>query len=140
MPAKDIYHKPFRKALKKDGWKITHDPMRLLWEQKSLFVDMGAEPIIAAEKEHQKIAIEIKTFQNPDDVYSIHNAAGQYVFYRSILRRLQPDRILYLAIPIQAFQSLFDEGRVGEVLLRDEGIRVIIFDPVKKEILRWLEP
>jgi len=23
MPALDIYHKPFCKALKKDGWKIT---------------------------------------------------------------------------------------------------------------------
>lgn len=132
MPAKDNYHDAVREALKNDGWKITHDPLRLLWQQKVLFVDLGAEPIIAAEKEQTKIAIEIKTFSNPDAVKNIHPAAGQYVFYRSVLKRLQPDRTLYLAIPATAFETLFAEGCVGEVLLQDEQIRLIVFDPERK--------
>jgi len=82
----------------------------------------------------------IKSFTNPDSVSHIYPAAGQYVFYRSILKRLEPDRILFLAVPLEAFHSLFDEGCVGEVLLQDERIRVIIFDPDKKEIVQWLEP
>jgi len=53
---------------------------------------------------------------------------------------LQPERILYLAVPIEAFESLFDEDQVGEVLLKDEKIRLLVFDPEKKEIIRWLEP
>lgn len=53
---------------------------------------------------------------------------------------MQPERILYFAIPIEAFELLFDEERVGEILLQDEKIRVIVFDPEKKEILKWLEP
>ena len=104
-----------------------------------MFVDLGAEPIIAAEKAQEKIAVEIKTFVNPHAINDIHSAAGQYIFYRSVLRRVQPERELYLAIPLNAFDSLFDEGRVGEVLLRDEQIHVIVFEPVKKEIVRWLE-
>lgn len=59
MSAKDTHHDAVVEALEKDGWKITHDPLRILWEQKVMFVDLGAEPIIAAEKEHEKIAVEI---------------------------------------------------------------------------------
>lgn len=140
MPAKDIHHDVVRRALEADGWKITNDPLRVLWQNKVLFVDLGAEPIIAAEKEQEQIAVEIKTFSNPDAVNSIHSAVGQYIFYRSILKRLQPNRILYLAIPIKAFESLFDKERVAELLLQDESIRVIVFDPETEEILQWLEP
>lgn len=139
MSAKDKHHDAVIEALKKDGWKITHSPLRILWEQKVMFVDLGAEPIIAAEKEQEKIAVEIKTFANPNALNDIHPAAGQYVFYRSVLKRLQPERILYLAIPAEAFENLFAKGRVGEVLLQDEQIRVIVFDPVKQEILQWHE-
>ena len=139
MSAKDLHHDAVVEALKKDGWKITHNPLRLLWEQKVMFVDLGAEPIIAAEKEQEKIAVEIKTFVNPNALNDIHPAAGQYVFYRSVLKRLQPERVLYLAIPGEACDNLFATGRVGEVLLQDERIRVIVFDPVKQEILQWHE-
>jgi len=139
MPARDTYHDAVCKALEKDGWKITHDPLRILWQGKVMFVDLGAEPIIAAEKEHQRIAVEIKTFPNPNGVNDIHEAAGQYVFYRSVLRRIQPNRFLFLAIPKAAFDALFDEDQVGEVLLQDEQIRVLIYEPETKEIIRWLE-
>lgn len=29
MPARDIYHNTVKNALIKDGWTITHDPLRL---------------------------------------------------------------------------------------------------------------
>jgi len=29
MSARDIYHNNVRSALEKDGWHITHDPLRL---------------------------------------------------------------------------------------------------------------
>jgi hypothetical protein len=32
MSAKDIHHDAVVEALKKDGWKITHNPLRILWE------------------------------------------------------------------------------------------------------------
>ncbi len=139
MPAKDLQHETVVQALEKDGWTITHDPLRLFWQGKALFVDLGAETIIAAEKEKLRIAVEIKSFSRPDSVNDIHSASGQYVFYRSILRRIQPDRTLYLAIPLDAFEALFSEGRVGEVLLTDEEIQVIVFDPAEGEIVQWQE-
>ncbi len=40
MPARDIYHNAVRNALIKDGWTITHDPLRLVWGGKDMFVDL----------------------------------------------------------------------------------------------------
>ena len=62
MPARDIYHETVKNALVKDGWTITHDPLRLrLRRGKNLFVDLGAERLLAAERGTEKIAVEIKT-------------------------------------------------------------------------------
>ncbi len=50
MPARDIYHNVVKTALVKDGWTVTHDPFRIrLAKNKNLFVDLGAERLIAAE-------------------------------------------------------------------------------------------
>ncbi|MBR8827130.1 MAG: xisH family protein [Gomphosphaeria aponina SAG 52.96 = DSM 107014] len=38
MPAKDIYHNNVKNALIKDGWNITHDPLRLEWGAKDISV------------------------------------------------------------------------------------------------------
>ncbi|MGB7518966.1 MAG: element excision factor XisH family protein, partial [Spirulinaceae cyanobacterium] len=62
MPAKDIYHHQVRNALIKDGWTITDDPLILSIGKRDLFVDLGAEKVIAAEKKNQKIAVEVKSF------------------------------------------------------------------------------
>ncbi len=60
--AKDFYHDNVRIALEKDGWKITDDPYRMKIEEIGYEIDFGAEPLIAAEKEENKIAIEVKSF------------------------------------------------------------------------------
>ena len=64
MPAKDHFHDHVRTALKKDGWTITDDPLTIVLEgtRDNLFVDLGAERLIAAEKAAQKIAVEVKSF------------------------------------------------------------------------------
>jgi len=50
MPAKDLYHDTVKNALIKDGWNITDDPLILSIGKKDLFVDLGTEKLIAAEK------------------------------------------------------------------------------------------
>jgi hypothetical protein len=34
MPARDIYHATVKQALIKEGWEITHDPLKLKWGAK----------------------------------------------------------------------------------------------------------
>ena len=57
-----MYHDAVKSALVKDGWTITHDPYHLPSAGKHLYVDLGAEQFLAAEKMTDKIAVEIKSF------------------------------------------------------------------------------
>jgi len=56
--AKDLYHYEVRQALINDGWKITNDPYIIETDDVNFEVDLGAEKMLAAEKEHEKIAVE----------------------------------------------------------------------------------
>ncbi len=62
MPAKDIYHNEVKNALIKDGWTITDDPYFIKYEDAELYADQAAEKPIAAERQGQKIVVEIKSF------------------------------------------------------------------------------
>ena len=50
MPAKDIFHNTVKNALQKDGWTITHEPLSIRFGKVELYVDLGAEKLIAAQK------------------------------------------------------------------------------------------
>ena len=62
MAAKDATHFIVKHALEKDGWTITHDPYYLKVGGVEFYIDLGAETIIAAQRNNQKIAVEIKSF------------------------------------------------------------------------------
>jgi hypothetical protein len=79
MPARDIYHNTVKQALIKEGWEITHDPLRLQWGTKDMYVDLAAEQLVAAERRGQKIAVEIKSFIGPSEIEDLRNALGQFV-------------------------------------------------------------
>jgi hypothetical protein len=137
MAAKDLYHDyDVRSALVKDGWTITDDPFRLRWGKRDYYVDLGAEQFIAAEVPGRRIAVEIKSFLGPSLVDDMEKALGQYLLYRSILKRIQPDRGLFLAVP-ESIAKVIDEP-LGCLLREDYDLRVVVFDPRKKEIIQWL--
>lgn len=50
MPARDFYHEAVVHALEADQWKITDDPFIIPVGRKQLFVDLGAEKLISAER------------------------------------------------------------------------------------------
>lgn len=109
MPAKDIYHDNLKNALIKDGWTITDDPLKLTIGSRSLFVDLGAEKLIAAQKDSQKIAVEIKSFVGVSPIKDLENALGQYVLYQNVLKSTDPERTIYLAIREEVYNDLFAE-------------------------------
>src|SRR5579885_1334412 len=105
MPRKDIYHQTVVDALTADGWTITADPLLLAYGGKDVYVDLGAQHTIGAEKGGRKIGVEIKSFVGISEVHELEVALGQYTLYRDILSEVEPDRLLYLAIPVR-----IDEG------------------------------
>lgn len=67
--AKDVFHQQVKSAFIKDGWKITHDPLTIrISEAVKLQIDLAAESAIAAERDSEKIAVEIKSFIGGSDI------------------------------------------------------------------------
>ena len=98
MPAKDLYHDAVKNALINDGWIITADPYIIKYEDAELYADLSAEKPIAAERQDQKIVVEIKSFVGKSMMYDFHNALGQYIVYRNLIQLTEPEYIIYLAI------------------------------------------
>ena len=139
MPARDIFHNAVKNALIKDGWTITHDPLRIrLARGKSLFVDLGAERLIAAERGNEKIAVEIKSFTSPSDMNDLEKAVGQFVLYAHLLKRYYPDHILYLAVSEDTRKRVFEE-EAGQTMIEDNIICLVTFDPIKEAIIKWIQ-
>ena len=137
MPARDIYHNTVKNALIKDKWRITHDPLKLELGKKDLYVDLGAEQLIAAENAERKIAVEIKSFVGRSDIDDLEKALGQYVLYNDILSEREPERVLYLAIRNAVYTDLFEEP-IGKLLLNKGRVKLIVFDPRTEVIIKWI--
>jgi hypothetical protein len=102
MPAKDTYHDAVRAALIRDGWTITHDPYTILFGLDNLYADLGAEKTLGAERGDEKIAVEIKSFLGTSGLRDFELALGQFLFYRTLIDRTEPERTLFLAVPADA--------------------------------------
>ena len=137
MPAKDRYHDSVKAALVRDGWTITHDPLTLRWGKKDMFVDLGAEKLLAAEKGERKIAVEVKSFLGRSELRDLQQALGQYTMYRRILELKEPDRKLYLAIRELVYNELFEEP-IGQLLIDSEMVQIVVFSEETEEVLRWI--
>ena len=138
MPAQDIYHDAVVRALTADGWMITHDPLSLSYGGRDLYVDLGAErTTIAAERDGQKIAVEIKSFLGSSPVRELEEAVGQYQVYRSVLTEIEPGRVLYLAVPQRVYESLFAE-RFGQLIRQRLQLRLMVFDEHEERIVAWI--
>lgn len=136
MPALDLFHNAAKQALIKDGWTITHDPLHLRWGRKDMYVDLGAKKLIIAERSEQKIAVEVKSFLGVSEMQAFRDAVGQFAIYRAVLRRTYPDYVLYLAVRDVIYGSFFEEP-IGQILIEDENLKLIVFDAEKEEILQW---
>lgn len=137
MPAKDTYHDTVRSALEKDGWMITDDPLTLKWGIKDLFVDFGAQKLLAAQKNDIKIAVEVKSFIGASPMTDLQKGLGQYILYLDILARIQPDRDLYLAIREETFSEIFEEP-IGQLLLENKRLRLLVVNPEEEVIVQWI--
>jgi hypothetical protein len=138
MPAKNIYHDAVIHALEADGWTITDDPFKLTFGIHNLYVDLGAERItIAAERATQKIAVEVQSFLSPSEVHDLEQAVGQYVIYRVLLAKQEPERVLYLGVPEHVYEELLGNG-LGRLITGQVQIKLLVFDDEKERVLQWI--
>ncbi|MGK7877530.1 MAG: XisH family protein [Xenococcaceae cyanobacterium] len=136
MAAKDIYHNAVRNGLEKEGWTITHDPLEIDFGDVAMKIDLGAERLIAADKQGEKIAVEIKSFLGLSTIYEFHTALGQYFNYRFALKAVEPGRILYLAVPIATYEEFFSR-RFIQMIVEEVQLDLIVFNPFQEAIVQW---
>jgi hypothetical protein len=136
--AKDLFHDCVKAALIDEGWSITHDPYELRLGGVEMYIDLAAEPLIAAQREQLKIAVEIKSFVSPSNISDFHLAHGQFLDYRYALEEEEPDRFLYLAVPQKVYQSFFSLQFIQRVVQRSQ-ISLIVYDPDAVKILKWIK-
>jgi hypothetical protein len=135
--ARDFYHNIVKYALIKDGWRITHDPYKIKIEDIGYEIDLGAEPMIAAEKGGQVIAVEIKSFVGPSNINEFHRAIGQFIDYSIALEEEDPNRILFLAIPNIIYTTFFQKNLIRKAIARVKG-RIIVYNPENQTIEQWI--
>ncbi|NER46928.1 MAG: fatty-acid oxidation protein subunit alpha [Symploca sp. SIO1A3] len=137
MPAKDAFHQLVKTALEHEGWTITHDPYRIDLGFVDFYIDLGAERLIAATKDDEKIAVEIKTFLAASAISEFHIAIGQFINYRVALEEEEADRQLYLAVPSEIYKRFFKYPFIQTVIRRNQ-IPLITYNIDKEAIDQWI--
>lgn len=137
MPADDTIKPAVVAALDKDGWTITDDPFTLEIGDLYLFIDLAAVRFVVAKRGMQRIAVEIKSFPSKSKVADLQQAVGQYVVYRTFLRRVEPDWKLFLAIANDIYERVF-VPETGQAIITDLGIQLIVVNLETEEIIRWV--
>ena len=134
--ARDKFHNEVRVALEKEGWTITHDPFKLMIGQRRGYIDLGSE-IIGAEKDNQKIAIEIKSFIGLSDLDQFEDALGQFLIYLFALRKIEEDRVLYLGITRDFYENFFSDPFFVELCLFYK-VKILVYNEIKAVINKWI--
>ena len=134
--ARDLFHDVVKNSLIKDGWQITDDPFSLKVGDSELYIDLGAERLIAAERNNEKIAVEIKSFIGNSSLSDFHLAVGQFINYRIGLKAAYPDRKLFLAIPNSAYETFFKK-EFPRMVIQECQIDILVYDVKNEVIVTW---
>lgn len=134
---RDRFHEAVKRALVRDGWTITADPLLLAFGGLEMEVDLGAEKLIGARRENREIAVEIKTFLGPSVISDFHVALGQFLNYRLALDSRDPNRLLYLAVPGETYNTFGRYPFYGLAIER-HCVPLVVYEPKSEVILQWL--
>lgn len=136
MSARDSFHEAVKQALIKDNW-MNIAPLVLRYGATKLEIDLGAERVFVAQKDNIQIEIEVKSFSTASVVYEFHQAIGQYIHYRMVLRQAQPERIPYLALPDEIYERFF-QTQFFRDSLEENQVRLLLVNPNLEEVTQWI--
>lgn len=136
--AKDIFHQIAKEILVIEGWNVTHDPLYLKSGGINVEIDLAAERVIAAEKDNEKIAIEIKSFLGKSKINDFYEAKGQYDVYREMLLNEKNPRHLYLGIEEDIYKTFFQRSIIQTIIKKD-AISLWVFNPQTKCSVLWIK-
>lgn len=101
-----------------------------------MYIDLGAEQIFAAERNNEKIAVEVKSFLGPSATTEFNAALGQFLKYQLTLKQVEADRLLYLAVPANTYRDFFTL-ELPRLLIQRYQMRLIVYDPEEEMTTQW---
>lgn len=101
-------------------------------------MDLGAEQFFAAEKDAQKIIVEVKSFTEQSKTYAFHTALGQFNAYSVTLKMGDPERILFLAIPDLVYESYFVKT-LFQAIIQFYHVQFILVNEEDETITKWIK-
>jgi hypothetical protein len=104
-------------------------------ELKCIYI--GAEQIIGADRGNDKIAVEVN-FISPSRISDFHLAHGQFLDYRYALEDIDPERVLYLAVPDFVYQTFFKLTFIDRVVQRSQ-LNLLVYELDKESIEQWIK-
>ena len=117
--------------------QVPRDRQLFFFSGAKFEIDLGAERLLAAERAGEKIAVEIKTFLGDSPITDYHGALGQFLNYRLALEIKEPDRKLYLAVPIAVHEAFFQREFL-QISVERHQVNRIIYDPINEVIVQWI--
>jgi XisH protein len=137
MPRLDIIHNSVKSALIKDGWLITYDPYLIQYRRMTLYADLTTERPIAAERDGQKLVVEVKSFIGASKIQDLKEALGQYDIYRYLIEETAPERKLYIAISEVAYKTFFSQD-LAQLIINKHQLPVIVVNIDTEEVVQWI--
>src|SRR5207248_1653522 len=98
--------------------------------------DLGAERAVEAEKEGERIVIEIKSFVGSSPIFEFERALGQYLIYRDLLGLAGIERTIHLAVSSTAFRDFFSRPSI-DMILKIHNVSLIVIDVETQEVTKW---
>lgn len=123
-------HNEVKHALQKKGWSISTEQIRF---DSDILAVIDMEVI----KDGEQAYILVRCFSDPNIIQEIFGAVGQYVVYRTLLAKVKPGATLYLSTLEDVYQSHFTAPI--RHALQSNGVKMIVVDAVKEEIVEWIQ-
>lgn len=80
----------------------------------------------------------MKSFTGPSDINEFHRAMGQFNDYYVVLEEVEPERLLFLAIPEEIWIGFFQERAIQRAVERI-GAKIIVYSPIEMTIKLWIK-
>lgn len=133
----DVCHDQIVRALENDGWQVNERPRRLNLEDRVVYVDIEAMRQVNGSRQ-QILLAEVKCFPDRDSTTrELYIAFGQYIIYRAMLAELGVGTPLYLALPEEVYNQLFDS--TVQRAVRDNHVKLVVVNLDTETVSQWRE-
>lgn len=138
MSTRNRFYNAVKRALEKERWQITHDPLIVgFGTATDKEIDLGLEKVIGAATAERQIAVAVASFLSDSAMFDFHLALGQYVNCRLALEAIEPVRTLYLAVPNFAYDSSLSRD-LPQTAIGKYQVGLIVYDPIEEVNSLWL--